>query len=284
MPNLIQLSQILQPEFSGYILDVMNGITGSGSPPSGINGQFQIKSGERFAASPLIQLGQKIGFGTNSPSYDFHIFEKNLGVKGTGYFDQIYIDGDVAVGRYELSVTGAYFAQQLSYQSGYNFNFYYPRSNPSGYVMGSQTGQFQPTGSYVFSSETGSFITSEQTGVFLTAQSTGFLSSSGWVNQNYYPRSNPSGYITGISSIVYRNMTGSFITSGQTGAFYPAVGNPSGYLTASDTGAFVNSVKFVGVPTTTGSPGTSGEVSFDWDYFYVCIEDGRWRRIGLYDW
>jgi hypothetical protein len=68
---------------------------------------------------------------------------------------------------------------------------FYPRTNPSGYaatgyvtgISGSLQNQIttlnNATGSYVLTSETGNFITDTQTGVF-------------------YPRSNPSGYITGV--------------------------------------------------------------------------------------
>jgi hypothetical protein len=68
---------------------------------------------------------------------------------------------------------------------------FYPSNNPSGYaatgyvtgISGSLQNQIttlnNATGSYVLTSETGNFITDTQTGVF-------------------YPRSNPSGYITGV--------------------------------------------------------------------------------------
>jgi hypothetical protein len=68
---------------------------------------------------------------------------------------------------------------------------FYPRTNPSGYaatgyvtgISGSLQNQIttlnNATGSYVLTSQTGNFITDTQTGVF-------------------YPRSNPSGYITGV--------------------------------------------------------------------------------------
>lgn len=46
-----------------------------------------------------------------------------------------------------------------------------------------------------------------------------------------YPRTNPSGYITGFNSGIY-------ITTGQTGQFYPR-SNPSGFITSASTGNFV---------------------------------------------
>ena len=53
------------------------------------------------------------------------------------------------------------------------------------------------------------------------------------VSQNYYPNTNPSGFISNIN-------TGGFLTTGQTGnftgIFYPLTTNPSGYITTGQTG------------------------------------------------
>jgi hypothetical protein len=42
-----------------------------------------------------------------------------------------------------------------------------------------------------------------------------------WVDSGYYPRSNPSGYATGVDGSLYvrRTESGQFVTTGQTGAF-----------------------------------------------------------------
>jgi hypothetical protein len=71
-----------------------------------------------------------------------------------------------------------------------DLNALYPRSNPSGYITGYNTGLF-------------------------------------------YASSNPSGFITGvdISSLYPRNNPSGYIMQSQTGAFYPT-SNPSGFLTA----------------------------------------------------
>lgn len=59
---------------------------------------------------------------------------------------------------------------------------------------------------------------------------------------NFYPRSNPSGYITGLNintgSFVTTGQTGSFITTSQTGQFYSSA-NPSGFITGVNTGNFI---------------------------------------------
>lgn len=53
-----------------------------------------------------------------------------------------------------------------------------------------------------------------------------------WVDSGYYPRSNPSGYATGIDGSLYVRKTesGQFVGTSQTGQFYSS-NNPSGYLT-----------------------------------------------------
>jgi len=50
---------------------------------------------------------------------------------------------------------------------------------------------------------------------------------SGDTNANFYPRSNPSGFVTGVNLSAY-------VTTGQTGDFYPR-SNPSGFVTGVDT-------------------------------------------------
>jgi hypothetical protein len=53
---------------------------------------------------------------------------------------------------------------------------------------------------------------------------------------NYYPNSNPSGYITGIDSSLY--VTGSVIRPSDTGNFYTK-DNPSGFITGVDLSSYV---------------------------------------------
>jgi len=49
--------------------------------------------------------------------------------------------------------------------------------------------------------------------------------------ENFYPKTNPSGFITGVNLSAYtlNSNTGSFVTTAQTGNFYPK-NNPSGYI------------------------------------------------------
>lgn len=92
-------------------------------------------------------------------------------------------------GRYALAAhTGAF--TTTGYVTGFVFSGYYPRNNPSGYVMTSQTGAFQDSG---------------------TAFST------------YYPRTNPSGY-------VMTSQTGAFLNSGTAATLYYPNSNPNGYI------------------------------------------------------
>jgi hypothetical protein len=65
------------------------------------------------------------------------------------------------------------------------------------------------------------FITSSQTGAFYAASNpSGFITGD---LSTLYPRSNPSGFITGVN-------LSNYVTSSQTGAFY-AASNPSGFIT-----------------------------------------------------
>jgi hypothetical protein len=107
----------------------------------------------------------------------------------TGQFYSSNNPSGYAATGYVTGVSGGLQTQitSLNNQTG----SFYPRINPSGYaatgyvtgISGSLQNQIttlnNATGSYVLTSETGNFITDTQTGVF-------------------YPRSNPSGYITGV--------------------------------------------------------------------------------------
>ena len=59
---------------------------------------------------------------------------------------------------------------------------------------------------------------------------------SGYTNVNFYPRSNPSGFITGVdtSSLYPRSNPSGFITGVDTSSLYPR-SNPSGFITGVDT-------------------------------------------------
>jgi hypothetical protein len=37
-------------------------------------------------------------------------------------------------------------------------------------------------------------------------------------------------------------------------------------------------------PTTANDPGTTGQVSWDTDYFYVCVAQNTWKRVALSTW
>ena len=74
---------------------------------------------------------------------------------------------------------------------------------------------------------------------------------SGYTNANFYPHSNPSGFITGVdtSSLYPRSnpsgfITGvnlsAYVTTGQTGDFYPR-SNPSGFVTGVDLSSYATS-------------------------------------------
>jgi hypothetical protein len=99
--------------------------------------------------------------------------------------------------------------------------------NTFGDLQGGAANQYYhlSSGQY-FNLTTGSVIRPNETGAF-------------------YPRSNPSGFITGVDlslyvtgSVVRPSDTGNFITISQTGSFYPR-SNPSGYITGVDLSNYV---------------------------------------------
>jgi hypothetical protein len=149
---------------------------------------------------------------------------------------------------------------------------FYSSSNPSGYITGVNTGEllsaFYPLNSNPSNYVTGPVVRPTETGGFLTSGSLSSYATTGYVNATsgairsdisllqtatglLYPRTNPSGYITGVD-------TSSFVTTGQTGdyvnTFYPKASNPSGYVTGnvvrpSETGAFLTSSQITGAGT-----------------------------------
>ena len=129
-------------------------------------------------------------------------------------------------------------------------NVFYPKSNPSGFITGidlspyttedfvtgvsgflqSQissnysdiTGIINITGSFVLKSETASPISAPET-------------------EQFYPTSNPSGFITGVD-------LSSYIQDSETGAFYPA-SNPSGFITGGGGGDVSTGINVTGLST-----------------------------------
>ena len=152
--NLIQITQVNKPEFSGYILAVV-GPYPSVTQPAGLNGQVQYKSGEFFAGSDLYFTGGKFAFGFTTPTDDFHVSGKNLTVTdGTGNFSYLLIDGNRVIAETEFSATGTFLERFIStlsgvligsyYDTGYMETGFYRSTNPSDFV--SETGLITYTG------------------------------------------------------------------------------------------------------------------------------------------
>jgi hypothetical protein len=137
---------------------------------------------------------------------------------------------------------------------------YYPMgSNPSGYIIPSQTGQFQPAGTYLSSSETGNLYPSYNPSGFITGLPTGNLTNS------FYPlHSNPSGYL---------NNTSGLVPSGSP-LFYPF-----GNLPLTDISGFIylNS----NPPASTSAAGISGQLTFDSGNMYICVAPNSWGKVAL---
>lgn len=94
-------------------------------------------------------------------------------------------------------------------------------------------------------------------------------------------------FTTHYSNGVY--VSGSNVEVQKTGVFKSGIsslglilpyGGISGYLRSGEVGA---SVSLAGVPATTGSAGTSGNLAIDINYLYACIGTNRWKRVALSD-
>jgi hypothetical protein len=103
--------------------------------------------------------------------------------------------------------------------TNFQTGLFYPLSNPSGFITGINTGNFV----------TGSVIRPNDTGIFVSIYQTGQFSSTGWIDNLYYPRSNPSGFGAGGG-----------VTSGWVDSNYYPRSNPSGYGLGGGGGPLVN--------------------------------------------
>ena len=138
-----------------------------------------------------------------TPSSDEHIV--NLGyLTGYSYPRSSNPSGYVTGSVIRPSDTGNF---TTSSQTGSLTGSFYPLlSNPSGYVTGSVI-RPSDTGVFVSQSQTGSLTgafyplssnpSSYVTGLVVRPSETGAFATTGWVDENYYPRSNPSGYSAG---------------------------------------------------------------------------------------
>ena len=43
-------------------------------------------------------------------------------------------------------------------------------------------------------------------------------------------------------------------------------------------------IEKVDVPTSTTSTGIEGQIAFDVNYLYICVDTNTWRRVGLSTW
>ena len=146
------------------------------------------------------------------------------------------------------AIASAYAEPKLDSSASSSF---YPADNPSGFLTGVDLSDYATT-AYVDSSVSGkldSTAFSEVSGTFLTsvdltpyqttADMSGYLQTA--ESANYYPTSNPSGFITGVDLSTYA--TEEYVDSSVSGkldstafdpnAFYPS-GNPSGFITGVD--------------------------------------------------
>ena len=120
-------------------------------------------------------------------------------------------------------------------------------SETGNFIVSSQTGQFVSTGStgsFITSSQTGQFVSTGTTGNFVTGSvvrpsETGTFLTTGAADSRYALQSQTGVFVT-------TGQTGVFITSSQTGQFYP-ISNPSGYITGVDLSSYATTGYVTGV-------------------------------------
>lgn len=156
-------------------------------------------------------------------------------------------DGDVVIG-VNTDILSSY-----AYESA--LSGYYPTSNPSGFISSVDLSDYATT-AYVDSSVSGKLDAAESSNFVLTSQSGAFQPSGDYLSatesSNYYPTSNPSGFITGVdlsdyattayvdssvsgkqdvSGMTAYQLSGDYLSATESSNYYPMTGNPSGFLT-----------------------------------------------------
>jgi hypothetical protein len=172
---------------------------------------------------------------------------------GHTHDDRYYTEGEITsllTGKLGVSEKAAD-ADKLD---GFDSSYFYPRSNPSGFITGVDLVGYSQTGHshndlYYTEGEVNNLLTGK---LGALSQATDSDKLDGYHASYFYPAANPSGFITGVELSSYatqafvtgvsgaldqridslENQTGDYISTSQTGAFYPS-SNPDGFITSS---------------------------------------------------
>jgi len=60
--------------------------------------------------------------------------------------------------------------------------------------------------------------------------------------------------------------------------------NSSWRVPTSSGGGSTNGLQWVSAPASTNSPGNPGDIAFDGNYYYICMDTNLWRRTTLVVW
>lgn len=262
-----QSSYVAISSFSSYSADVESSITGISSFVSGLTGTYI----EQSASSMFQPSGNYVSSTDMSAYVPFSGLEgdgtKITGISGsaikgheyTGVYpvnvdnvnDLIAVDhtglavdnetlsafvsGDSIV----LKVVDGIYQQSGDYLSASESSNYYPTSNPSGFLTGVDLSPYQKTadmsayqlsGNYLSSTDSAEFVLTSQSGLFQPSGQ--YLSAT--ESSNYYPSSNPSGFITGVDLSPYQ-LTAD-MSAYQPSGDYQTAGN---YLSSTDSAEFL---------------------------------------------
>jgi hypothetical protein len=260
-------------------------ISASSAGVSSINGSSGILNLGGAGNVSVTTVGQNITISGNTGSF--------VATSQTGIFVNTSMTGAFI----NSSQTGAFYSalNPAGYITSAQTGIFVNTSMTGAFINSSQTGAFTPSGStgvfitnaqtgiFVNTSMTGAFINASQTGAFysalnpagyITTSQTGTFATTGWVDQFYYPRSNPSGWGAGGSGSAgvdlttnqtiggIKNFTGILQWSGQT----LLTGSTASFVTASQTGAFVSTGTIPSGAIAFQNNGIlTGEINLLWD-------------------
>jgi len=253
--------------------------------PTSTNIDIGINDGD-FIGSEVSSTSTIVNIGTDENSFDISAGDlvPHAATHINGGNDQI--DHNLLVGLQGGSENQFYHLTSSEYLNLITGNVVRP-TETGNFITNSQTGNFvtnNQTGEFITNSQTGQFYASSNPSGFITGVNltnvvftTGNQTISGTKNFNvrptvstigvvlvsetgqFYPRSNPSGYITGLSNVVYTiadqtiNGTKNFTTR-------PTV-NGTGVILTSETGQFGSNL--TNVVFTTGNQTISGTKNFN---------------------
>lgn len=206
-------------DMSAYV--PFSGLEGDGAKITGISGSA-IKGHEYTGINPVV---------VDNVEDTISVEHKTLCVDSTM---TAYNSGSSAV--IGVNVEGLDLSRKMDASAS---SLFYPNDNPSGFITGvdltpyqltADMSAYQLSGNYLSSTDSAEFVLTSQSGLFQPSGE--YLSAT--ESSNYYPSSNPSGFITGVDLSPYQ-LTAD-MSAYQPSGDYQTAGN---YLSSTDSAEFL---------------------------------------------